>query len=156
MFTVGIFTTHIPYIAFVVFYAFFFLFGVDTSAKQEVQISQNKFNIELQTSQSHADTSVGSNFHYQTDIDFSIHTNFAESLVKRKLNHQCKLITAHWQNCSTNSLFSRPPPFLVWFYQFLGQSAFNPVSDLVFKLILFSALLQFFLFFYSFDKSTLW
>lgn len=36
MFTVGLFTTHIPYIAFVCFYAFFFLFGYQ-------KISDEKF-----------------------------------------------------------------------------------------------------------------
>jgi hypothetical protein len=112
MFTVGIFTTHIPYIAFVVFYAFFFLFGINTPAEEEVQVSNSKFNIELQTSQSYADANAASNFHYNSDFDFSSHTNFLESLVKRKLNHQCSLITAHWQFCLTNSLSNRPPPFL--------------------------------------------
>lgn len=34
MFTVGLFTTHIPYIAFVFFYAFFFLFGYQKLADE--------------------------------------------------------------------------------------------------------------------------
>jgi hypothetical protein len=32
MFTIGIFTTHLPYIAFVVFYAFFLFFGVNKAS----------------------------------------------------------------------------------------------------------------------------
>jgi len=113
MFTVGIFTTHIPYVAFVVFYAFFFLFGVKAPVEENIQVNNSKFNIELQTSKSFADTNAGSNFHYQTDTDFSKHTNFEDSLFKRKLNHQCTLITVHWQYCLYNSLFSRPPPSLI-------------------------------------------
>ena len=113
MFTVGIFTTHFPYIAFVVFYAFFFLFGVNAPVEEEVQISDSKFKIELQTSKSFADSNIVSNFHYQTEIDFSTHKNFVKSLFKRKINHQCTPITAHWQYCLCNSLFSRPPPSLV-------------------------------------------
>ena len=35
MFTLGIFTTHIPYIALVVFYAFFWLFGVNHASAGE-------------------------------------------------------------------------------------------------------------------------
>lgn len=112
MFTVGIFTTHIPYIAFVVFYAFFFLFGVNTPAEEEVQVSDSKFKIELQTSKSFAHAETGSNFHYQTDFDFSEHNSFEDSLFKRKINHQCSLITVHWQYWLSNSLSNRPPPFL--------------------------------------------
>ena len=37
MFTIGIFTTHIPYVAFVVFYAFFFLFGIRDDAAVTLQ-----------------------------------------------------------------------------------------------------------------------
>ena len=37
MFTIGIFTTHLPYIAFVVFYAFFLLFGVNKASSGEIQ-----------------------------------------------------------------------------------------------------------------------
>jgi hypothetical protein len=113
MFTVGIFTTHIPYIAFVVFYAFFFLFGVNTSGKEEIQVSDSKFKIEYQSNNSFADSDADSNFHYQTDFDFSAHTNFEKSLFKQKLNHQCAFITVHWNYCSSNSLFSRPPPSLI-------------------------------------------
>lgn len=113
MFTVGIFTTHVPYIAFVVFYAFFFLFGLNTTGKEDLQISENNLKIELQSSSSFADSNADSNFHYQTDFDFSAYTHFEKSLFKRKLNHQCKLKAVHWNNCSINSLFSRPPPSLI-------------------------------------------
>jgi hypothetical protein len=113
MFTVGIFTTHIPYIAFGVFYAFIFLFGVNMPVKEEVQITDNKFKIELQTSKSFADSNAEFNFHYQDDIDFSKYTRFEESLFKRKLIHQSALITIHWQYCTGNSLFCRPPPSII-------------------------------------------
>lgn len=112
MFTVGIFTTHIPYIAFVVFYAFFFLFGVNTPADDEVKVSDSKFKIELQTSQSFADANTTSNFHYQTDFDYSKHNNFEYSLFKRKVNHRCSLKLIHWQYCLISSLSNRPPPSL--------------------------------------------
>jgi hypothetical protein len=41
MFTIGIFTTHLPYIAFVVFYAFFLLFGVNKASSGEIQWGEN-------------------------------------------------------------------------------------------------------------------
>jgi len=110
MFTVGIFTTHIPYVAFVVFYAFFFLFGVNTAGNEDIEISDSRFKIELQASKSFSDSNISSSFHYHSDIDFSKYDNFEESLFKRKLNHQCNLSTVHWQYCLCNSLFSRPPP----------------------------------------------
>jgi hypothetical protein len=112
MFTVGIFTTHIPYIAFVVFYAFFFLFGVNTPPENDIKISDSKFKIELQTSQSFADANAISNYHYQTDFDFSKHNSFENSLFKRKINHQCSLKTLHWQYFYNSSLSNRPPPSL--------------------------------------------
>ncbi len=113
MFTVGIFTTHIPYIAFVVFYAFFFLFGVTAPAQEEVQTSNSKFNIEVQISQSFNDTNAVSNYHYQADFDFSEYNNLEDSLFKRKINHQCSVKTAHWQYFLSNSLSNRPPPILI-------------------------------------------
>lgn len=111
MFTVGIFTTHIPYIAFVVFYAFFFLFGVNTTpVEEEVFTGNTKFNIELQSNYSFADVNAASNFHFQTDFDFSEFNNFEKSLFKRKINHQCEPKTVHWQYFLRNSLSNRPPP----------------------------------------------
>ncbi len=113
MFTVGIFTTHIPYIAFVVFYAFFILFGINSPAEEEVKVSKSKFNIELQISESLADANAVSNFHYQTDFDFSDYNKFENSLFKRKINHQCELKKVHWQYFLSNSLSNRPPPILI-------------------------------------------
>ena len=112
MFTVGIFTTHIPYIAFVVFYAFFFLFGINSPVEEEVKASKSRFNIELQTIQSFADSNAVSNFHYQTDLDFSEHKSCDNSVFKRRINHQCALKTVHWQYFLSNSLSNRPPPVL--------------------------------------------
>jgi len=113
MFTVGIFTTHFPYIAFVVFYAYIFLFGVNVPATEEVQITESKFKIELQSGKSFADAIPNSTFHYQAEFDSNNQTGFEGSLFKRKLNHQSYIIPSHWQFCLCNSLFSRPPPSLI-------------------------------------------
>lgn len=156
MFTVGIFTTHFPYIAFVVFYAFFFLFGVKVPVEENIQVNNSKFNIELQTSKSFADTNADSNFHYQTDTDFSTQTNFEESLFKRKLNNQFTLITVHWQYCLYNSLFSRPPPSLTWFHWFSGNSYCKKCTGFYTVFYFYHRPVLIFPVFYSFEKSFLW
>jgi hypothetical protein len=46
MFTVGLFSTHIPYIAFVVFYAFFFLFGIQKASAGELGGGENSIQAE--------------------------------------------------------------------------------------------------------------
>ncbi len=113
MFTVGIFTTHFPYIAFVVFYACIFLFGVNTPGNDDIHVDESKFNIEVQTSVSFVDLNSNSNFHYQTDFEFHTNSGFEESVFKRKLNHHSTHISWHWKFCLCNSLFCRPPPTLV-------------------------------------------
>lgn len=113
MFTFGIFTTHFPYIVIVVFYAWFFIFGVKTPVNDETKISESKFNIELQTAKVFADTNHISNFHYHDAFGLKVCFGFEESLFKRKLHHQGTLTASHWQYCFGNSLFSRPPPSLI-------------------------------------------
>ncbi len=112
MFTVGIFTTHIPYIALVVFYAFFFLFGVNATDAENVQESEKNISIELPVRQLIDVFTTQSNFHYLSDFDFSIHKTFSENVVRRKLVHQSWLQKLHWQHFLSNSLSNRPPPFL--------------------------------------------
>jgi len=47
MFTIGIFSTHLPYIAFVFFYALFFLFGVQKSSGMESRKEKKTIPVEI-------------------------------------------------------------------------------------------------------------
>lgn len=114
MFTFGIFTTHLPYIAFVVFYAYFLLFGMNSvPVTEENQVSESKFRIELQTSKSLSDADSGTCYHYRADFDLSKQADFEESIFRRKLNHQCCQSIGNWQYIFSNSLFCRPPPLFI-------------------------------------------
>jgi hypothetical protein len=112
MFTIGIFTTHIPYIAFVMFYAFFLLFGVNKASAGEIQWDEHNIFIESATGKTYVESATGSfsNFHYQSNADFfSPGTN--EFLVfKKKLQHTSYFCFKKWNNCFHPALFGRPPP----------------------------------------------
>jgi hypothetical protein len=43
MFTFGLFTTHFPYLAFVVFYAYFLIFGVGKATSGEIESDEKYF-----------------------------------------------------------------------------------------------------------------
>lgn len=62
MFTVGIFSTHLPYIAFVFFYAFFFLFGIPKATTGELSSGEKVLQTETQLVQ---------NIVYSGEEDFS-------------------------------------------------------------------------------------
>lgn len=46
MFTFGIFTTHLPYLAFVFFYVYFLIFGMEKASDGKIQISEKSTTIE--------------------------------------------------------------------------------------------------------------
>jgi hypothetical protein len=47
MFTIGIFSTHLPYVAFVFFYALFFLFGVRDYSSAEPNAKEKNYCVEI-------------------------------------------------------------------------------------------------------------
>ena len=67
MFTFGIFTTHLPYVAFVVFYAYFLLFGVNKASSGEIENGE-KFCKTEWIAQKHFNKEDVKVFHYS---DFS-------------------------------------------------------------------------------------
>lgn len=114
MFTFGIFTTHLPYVALVVFYAYFLLFGMNNStAQEENKVSDSKFRIDLQTSKSLSDSDSGTCYYYLADFDLSKQADFEESIFRRKLDHQCSQLLGNWQYIFSSNLFSRPPPTII-------------------------------------------
>lgn len=114
MFTFGIFTTHLPYVAFVVFYAYFLLFGMkNLPVQEENKISQSKLIIQVQSDRLLSDQISGSCYYYKTLLDISIKKNLGESIFREKINHQCCLDIGYWQDILSTSIFSRPPPSLI-------------------------------------------
>jgi hypothetical protein len=113
MFTFGIFTSHIPYIAVVAFYAYFLIFGVNKAVNGEIQVSDNQFITEVQSTSIDADFNTDSNFHYQNDFDFYVHSHFEESVFKRKIKYRNSFFAETLQTGFNKSCYSRPPPSIV-------------------------------------------
>ena len=91
MFTIGIFSTHIPYIAFIFFYAYFLIFGIETSAMNNAH--------ELTLAPQCHDQIVVS-----TNNASAIH--FYESLIKRIKSLSIQAYRPQpWQYASTNTSF---------------------------------------------------
>ena len=107
MFSVGIFTTHIPYIAFVVFYAWILIFGVEKASNGEIQTSDKKFVTEFRVEK--INVSNGANYFYN-QTDFENVTNFLVFHFKPKIKHKSRVF-AFFHHCEcVSSLSNRPPP----------------------------------------------
>ena len=112
MFTVGIFTTHIPYVAFVVFYAYFLIFGVEKSNNDEIRLTDNSVRIEQHVT------------NFQT-APVSTYDFFAQHAGDewQQLVISCRQVKQRWRLCLRHNLhvqeyipdalFSRPPPAFV-------------------------------------------
>ena len=111
MFTVGIFTTHIPYIAMIAFYAYFLLFGVSRANEGKVEITEKSNLVQIHIDNS-IETIADDTYCFYTSFE---HVNeafvFERNTVKQKWKHCCvsKIIL---QDHSGNSILSRPPPEL--------------------------------------------
>jgi hypothetical protein len=110
MFTFGIFSTHIPYIAFVFFYALFFLSGFQKIAEEdpsaEVKFTQNKLTIII-------DNQIIDNGASSDLDDFHI-SNVLKKGRMFYVNRMKKLCTPPNKQIQSEifgfSNFSRPPP----------------------------------------------
>lgn len=111
MFLFGIFTSHIPYIAFVLFYAYILVFGVEKATRGELQSEQKTFIAELQV-EYHADFNDVQSCSYTLVIDSHNSAQFEPFIFKPKLkpliNHFALVIHADFYS----SLSNRPPPFI--------------------------------------------
>jgi len=112
MFSFGIFTTHIPYIAFVVFYAYFIVFGVNKASNGKLHFVENNNKIELQFSAHSCDDLTHSYFEY-SNTNYSLHqTSYRSIILKQKIPHPQTFPHVFKSEISFKSLFSRPPPVL--------------------------------------------
>lgn len=109
MFTFGIFTTHLPYITIVAFYAYFLIFGVNQAADCKIKISEKSITVQI-----HLDNS----FEQAPADTYSFYSSLTESreidiFEKTKVKQKFKLFGADKlfpQDSHANTLFSRPPP----------------------------------------------
>jgi len=111
MFSVGIFTTHLPYIAMFVFYAWFLIVGVNKTNDGEIQLADKSSTIQM-----HIDCSVeffnAENQCFYLSFAETIETGFFEKAkVKQKWKYFARKIFSS-QDYPENNLFCRPPPEL--------------------------------------------
>lgn len=112
MFSVGIFTTHIPYIVFVVFYAWFLIFGIEDANKGKILLSERSQQIEYHLN--HHQSEFVSTFDFQRSFfhkeQESAFLSYEWAHHKLKWRHQQSFyLQEHIADC----LFCRPPPALV-------------------------------------------
>lgn len=113
MFTIGIFTTHLPYIAFVVFYAFFLLFGVNKASSGEIQWGENNIVIKAPTEETTDANSADfskSQLHKGSGIFSPEIADF--SVFKENIQHDALYPEFIRQCYFSQAIFSRPPPVL--------------------------------------------
>ncbi len=111
MFSVGIFTTHIPYIVFVVFYAWFLIFGMEEANNGKILLSDRSQQIEYHSNKHHSEyvstfDFQRSIFHKKQEMAF---LNYEWAHHKLKWRHQQSF---HLQEHVAECLFCRPPPEL--------------------------------------------
>jgi len=109
MFTVGIFSTHFPYIAFVLFYAYFLIAGVNKAVAGEISSGEEFCKTEIYANTIFVKSDVDT-YHYFCDVsDVSKNSRNEILHFKKKLRYREYSI-----NIPTNyysvSFFNRPPP----------------------------------------------
>jgi hypothetical protein len=113
MFTIGIFTTHLPYIAFVVFYAFFLLFGVNKVSSGEIQWGESNIILKAPAEEiAEVNFTDFSKSYYQKGAGiFSPGT--ADFYVFKENIQYASFYPENIRQCFfSQALFSRPPPVL--------------------------------------------
>ena len=109
MFTVGIFTTHIPYLAFVVFYAYFLIFGIDKASKGEINTQTKSITAEYQVT-NYVNTDDISNYYYNQANTDAFVSDVGSLLLKPKIIHWERASSVYHYFDLASSLSNRPPP----------------------------------------------
>lgn len=109
MFTFGIFTTHIPYIAMVVFYAYFLVFGVNKASDDTIQITQKSHSFEIQSNNAIDTISADTYYSFQSYFGSNPDFIFKKSRENQKWKH-LGVAKTYRRNLIGNTLFGRPPP----------------------------------------------
>lgn len=108
MFTVGIFTTHIPYLAFIACYAWFLIFGIEKVEDGSIKISENSVQIEYHVN--HAKASSVSVYHFfqKEKSETTNLKNYNNLIIKQKWRTYYSPFAK--QDCYLEGSFCRPPP----------------------------------------------
>ena len=109
MFTTGILTTHLPYLAFVFFYAWFFIFGVQKANSSELLSKEITFQSENLFIQQTPHFTQEQNFHYY-DTSIALNTFINKNiLIEKRIKHNYISVRSDNPDFSF-SILNRPPP----------------------------------------------
>jgi hypothetical protein len=109
MFTVGIFTTHLPYIAFVFFYAFFFLIGIQNNSDENPVKEKHSLH-SLANSSSDIKYEADSNYNIKNPGPGNPHVNSRIFSGKEIFEYYYPPNTCFYYADIQFELYSRPPP----------------------------------------------
>lgn len=111
MFTFGIFTTHIPYIAMVAFYAYFLLFGVNQAADGKIKIAKKSHTVQIHINNSVKQAPADTYSFYASLTESSETDIFEKAKVKQRWKH-FGVNKIFPQDNPDKARFGRPPPVL--------------------------------------------
>jgi hypothetical protein len=110
MFTVGIFSTHIPYLAFVFFYVYFFIFGVQKASNGELSSYEKTILSESRLIHQFDHSANKQNFHYH-EFYAILNPNVNRKIqFEKKIKQGCFIRNQINNPNFTFSFFNRPPP----------------------------------------------
>ena len=112
MFTFGIFTSHIPYIAMVVFYAWFLFAGLSKNNSGKIKIAEKSATVQIHLNNSDEIVNADNYCFYDAFTHVVASAVFEKSKEKQKWKDFNKASTLP-KYFVVNTLFSRPPPQLV-------------------------------------------
>jgi hypothetical protein len=111
MFSFGIFTTHIPYIAFVAFYVYFLIFGVEKANDGAIRLTERSVQIERHIHDFHPAPVSAYQVQKQLFSEDSAHELLCCERIKQRWKISC-FQSFHRQDFTEDTLFCRPPPAL--------------------------------------------
>lgn len=109
MFSVGIFTSHFPYIVIVAFYAFILIFGGGKTAQTDTFIESN-VKTEIQTENYYTESKADVSYYFENNLDLSKLLVFEKWSINGILKHTACYSAGYSKHCYCFSRFSRPPP----------------------------------------------
>jgi hypothetical protein len=110
MFITGIFSTHIPYIAFLLFYAYFFVAGINKAVAGEIPAEENFCKSEICVSDIFTESDIDTYHFFSNVSDCNGLDKYEDFLFKQKINYPEYSDSEFKPEFCFETLFCRPPP----------------------------------------------
>lgn len=110
MFTFGIFTTHFPYIAFVLFYAYFLIFGIGQASSGEIRTGEKYYQTEWVSEYHYNPATTDLHFFGDANTDEFYGAGPGDFLFRQKIKYPQYICETYRPDGYCTLLFCRPPP----------------------------------------------